>query len=417
MGAGENVAWIEWYDWPRDVSVEQRDSAGAVRLKGVPESGSSLQGYTVMVIGLGAVGAIALCELARAGVGTLIGIDVDRYGPESWLTQPIRRGVDRGRSKARLQGARAHAINPAVHVMTAKGLAQHVPLWAYRRADVILVAGDNLEVVVFAGTRAAALGKGLIQGSVFGESWLALVRSFDLTDANRVCPACGLSQREWAMLRSRVGCDPNSLREQGIEPTRSMTCICGTAAHLLVGEALKCLFQVGQPLSGEELAYCLLSHKARRTSYGPRNPTCPCPHARWQVVDIPASPDAITLAALLDHAPAGQTQVQGELPWVSFTVCPGCGSSRVPIRRFGRPGETFGTCRCGEALVASPLGVRSFVPAEDLRHCADLPLSQLGLEPGSAVVTSGDDQWTCLFVGDPASPAAAHNPEEEPSHA
>ena len=41
-----------------------------------------------------------------------------------------------------------------------------VPVWVLRQADVFVSAGDNLELVVWAGVRAAALGKPLIQGAV-----------------------------------------------------------------------------------------------------------------------------------------------------------------------------------------------------------------------------------------------------------
>jgi molybdopterin/thiamine biosynthesis adenylyltransferase len=412
---GDPRSWLEWHDWPQQLDPQGSDMADALRLKGVPESAAVLRDRTAVVLGLGAVGAIAFCELARAGVGTLIGVDVDRYGPESWVTQPIRRGIDVGRSKAELQGGRAHAINPAVHVISARGLAQHLPLWVFRRADLILVAADNLEVLVWVGMRAAALSKRLMQGAVQGESWLAIVRSFDLSDQSHPCPACGFGQREWSMLRSRVGCDPNTLREQGLEPTRTLTCVCGTAAHLLVGEALKWLFAIeGRSLAGEELAYCLLSHKVWRTRFT-RNPDCRCPHIRWDLVDIRASLDEVTLGTLIDQSLPGPTpHVQGELPWVSFTVCPNCDRYPIPVRRFGRPGETLGRCRCGEPLVACPIGIRSVVPWEDLRHCRDLPLSQLGFQAGFAIGVSVHDQWTYFFVGDPEVPTIPHSVARKP---
>jgi hypothetical protein len=302
-----------------------------------------------------------------------------------------------------------------VHVITAKGLAQHMPLWVFRQADLILIAIDNLEVLVWAGTRAASLSKPLVQGAVHGETWLTSVRNFDLTHANNACPGCGLSQREWATLRSRIGCDPNTLREQGIEPTRTLTCVCGTAAHLLVAEALKWLFPIEKPrLTGGELAYCLLSHKAWLSAYA-RNQDCPCPHTRWDLVDVAAPPDSVTFGSLMDQTRGATPHVQGELPWVSFTVCPSCESSSIPVRRFGRPGETLGRCACGEPLVASPIGIRSVLPSEDFRLCRDLPLSQLGLRSGQAIGVLADDHWTYYFVGDPELPTTSLPVEHDPT--
>lgn len=392
---------LEWYDWPPDAGPRLHDAGDTLQLNGVPPSAAALHACSVVVIGLGAVGAILFRQLVRAGVGTVIGVDPDNYGAESWVTQPIPRGVATGQAKARVQGEIAHATNPAVHVITARGLAQHVPLWVYRQADLLLIAADNLEVLLWAGTRAAALSKPLIQGAVHGPSWLAYVRSFALTDVNHACPACGLGQRQWAMLRSRVGCDPSQVRQQGIEPTRTVPCVCGAAANLLGGEALKHLFRIEeQKLAGEELAYCLLSHKTWRTRLD-RNPDCRCPHTRWNLVDVAAPSADVTLGMLVAQGQATAPQIQGELPWLSFTVCPHCNRNSIPVRRFGRPGQTLNHCKCGQPLVASPIGTRSVLPSDDFQHCRDLPLSHLGLEPGAAVGISVDDQWTCFFVGTP----------------
>lgn len=400
---------VQWFRWPGEAHC-QGDPADALRLKGVPASAPDLRARSVVVIGLGAVGGVAFGELARAGVGTLIGIDLDDYGAESRLTQPIRRFVDTGRAKADVQGARAHAINPAVNVITVKGLAQNVPLWVFRQADLILAAIDNLEVLVWAGNLAAALKKPLLQGAVHGESWLAIVRSFDLTDENLACPACGLSEREWTTLRSRIGCDPSTLREQGVEPTRTLSSVCGTAAHLLVGESLKWLFEIDrQKLASEELCYCLLSHKSWRTRLN-RNAQCRCPHKHWEMVDVDGSPESVTLAMLAGRAQGDATLIQGELPWISFTICPKCERRPNPVRRFGRAGESLGHCVCGEPLVASPIGVRSMIPSEDVRCSRDLALSKLGLPSGSAVGISTNDHWTYYFVGKPRLPITSAPP-------
>src|SRR5262249_31162061 len=104
---------------------------------------------TVAVFGLGAVGGRCWLHLARLGVGCLLGVDPDCFGPESWRTQPASFGASE--SKARSLGEQAQQINPDIQVLTGRGLAQDVPLKLLRRADVLVVAGDNLEVVVWAG--------------------------------------------------------------------------------------------------------------------------------------------------------------------------------------------------------------------------------------------------------------------------
>jgi molybdopterin/thiamine biosynthesis adenylyltransferase len=351
-------------------------------------------------------------------VGTIFGIDPDSYGPESWSTQPIRRGRDTDLPKARVLGARAHEVNPAVRVVTAESFAQDVPLWVFRQADVILVAADNLEVLIWTGQVAAGLGKPLIQGAVHGESWLALVRSYDLADPAHPCPACGLGEQEFGALRNRAGCDPNTMRLQAMEPTRALPCLCGASANSLVAETLKRLLALdGGRLESEELAYCLLSHRLWRTKVE-RNPDCRLPHERWDVVDVPAPPHEVTLSALTGRLPERTNlQIKGETPWASFTFCPRCEAGRVAIRRFGRAGDVLGHCSCGEPLVASPVGSHSMIPAADLEHVRETPLSQLGVLPGGAVAIATEGGWTYFFIGQPELPeppdAAGEVPAKE----
>jgi len=402
---------LTWHVWP---GHDSGSGAAAdfpddmVPLKGIAvDAARMLASLTVLVIGLGAVGARLLAELARLGIGTLVGVDPDSYGPESWQTQVVRRGVDTGRSKAQLQGEVAHAINPAVTVATAQGFAQDLPLWIVRGADLIVVAGDNLEVLVWAGVMGAALGKMLLQGAVFGEQWVGYVRSFGLADPQAACPACALGSREWSMLTERHGCDPHTARVQGIAPTRTLPPVCGLSADLLAGEVLKHLVPApAAALDSEELAYCALTHRLWRTKYA-RNEECRCPHERWQQVDVRLPTGEVTLAMLLRRMPgvagaaiAPGVQVRGERPFARFTFCPAC-DAEVPVQRFAQVGEPVGRCKCGEPLQAIPMGTCSVIPEEDLRACLDVPLARMGLPPGGAIGIALDDQWTYFFVGSP----------------
>jgi hypothetical protein len=418
--AGPPTAFV----WPAKVQpYAVRDDV--VPLKGFAEDmGNLLARLVVLVIGLGAVGARLFAELARLGIGTLLGADPDAYGAESWQTQPSRRWADTGATKARLQGELAHAANPATTVVTFPAFAQDLPLWVPRSADVIVAAGDNLDVMVWAGVVAASLGKPLLQGAVFGEQWLALVRKYPLANADAACPACSLGTREWSLLTQRHGCDPHTARRQGGEPTRTLPPVCSTAASLLAGEVLKTMRPdaIGGPLpcrdhaaegvsnkrfAAEEIAYCLASHRVWQTKYL-RNPQCRCPHERWGEIDVPNSPDETTLEMLIEQLPsaglsdgtASSLQVRGESPYVSFTFCSHCGRE-VPVRRFARAGDVVGRCDCGQPLRAIPLGVRSVIPSSDLPKCLGLPLSDLGVQPGGAVGIAGNEQSTYFFVGQP----------------
>lgn len=388
----------KWFEWSAEPSLKEE-----IPLKGWEGSPDRLRETIVVLAGLGAVGAVALTTLARAGVGTLIGADPDEYGFDSYLTQPCR-PQDEGIAKALAQGARAHQANPGVSVATLKGHAQDLPLWLLKRADLILIAGDNLELLAWASWIGTGLGKRIIQGATFGEQWVAIVRSFDPAGA---CPACGISEKDWSGLRSRFGCDPATLRAQGLEPTRTLPNICGTAGEMLASEALKSLLSV--PGESTDVAYCLQTHNAWRSTL-PRNAACRCPHESWRMVDLAESSRKVTLS-MLAKEPRGLL-VKGEQPWISFSLCPGCGRL-VPVRRFGLPGSALESCSCGETLVASPVGVRSTLPQEDLKSCFDVPLQALGLPPGGAVALSTGDEWTYFFTQDQPDLAIAESGERK----
>jgi len=399
---------LAWYVWPAE-PPRPGASDGVVPLKGLPEgTADTLATLAVVVLGLGAVGARAFVELARLGAGLLLGVDPDSYGPESWQTQPSRRWADAGKSKARLQGEIAHAANPATTVITVKGFSQDLPLWAFRRASVLVAAGDNLDLMVSAGVLAAALGKTLVQGAVQGEQWVSFVRTYPLGNPEVGCPACALGAREWSMLRQRRGCDPNNARLQAIEPTRTLPPVCDLAASLVGGEVLKAILPTSpKAREAEELAYCMLTHRLWPTTY-PRNLNCRCPHQRWHEIDVPASPSEVTLEMLLKQLPAAGPhnhagpwlQIRGELPFASFTFCRRC-DAQVPVRRFARLGQPVGRCACGEPLAVIPIGTRSVVPPDDVRHCLGLPLNELGIPPGGAVGIASDAEWSYFFVGKP----------------
>lgn len=417
----DQLAQLTWYELPADGRLRRASLADTLSLKGLPGTPGTLAEKTGLCLGLGAVNGRVFQELARLGVGRLYGVDPDCNGRDSWLTQPIRRRRDRGRSKALTQARLAHDVNPACEICTLRGMAQDVPLWLYRQADVIIISTDNIEASVFAGNVAMSLGKDLIELAVFGESLAAFVRSFT-ADPQGACPACALSLAEWRDLKSRHGCDPSTMRALGQVPTRTQPMTCALAAQLGVAEALKLL--LGEPrerrLAGEELIYSMVGHRVTRTPLA-RNPRCACPHEPWRLVDCPEAPSQLTLAELIDRYDrlaadtgaaaddAGPLQVCGELAWISYTLCGECGA-RVTVTRFGKPGTDLGHCRCGAPLLAVPLGVHAVLPQADLAACRNRPLDELGLPPGGAVRMAYDDVWTCFFVGDagvPRAPAAA----------
>jgi hypothetical protein len=227
----------------------------------------------------------------------------------------------------------------------------------------------------------------------------AIVRGFDLSDAAAACPACNLSDLEWARVDTRIGCHPRSTLSQGPEATRSSPVLCSAAAHLAAAEACKWLERRSEhALRGEEVMYCMQSHRVFRTRL-PASSQCRCPHRRWQCLDIGQHPARISLEQALANLgqDVDRLQVRGEKPWCSFTICSACGS-QVLIRRFAAYGTTLGSCSCGQNLEPVPVGMRSVLPQDDVWACRDKPLSALGLQPGSALGAGRGGDWTYFFL-------------------
>lgn len=389
---------LEWHSWPgTDAGISRHAS-----LRGQHELVGNLNDCKLVVIGLGAVAGQSFKQFARLGVGRLVGVDFDNYGEASWQTQPCN-ATDADRSKASVLGEAAHRINPSIEIHTARGFAQDLPLAVLRQADAIVLAGDNLEVAVWAGRMAAALGKPLLQGAVHGETWTCIVRGYDLRTGEGACPACAMNSTDWMNLKSRSGCDPSTADAQGVLPTRTLPHICATAGNLLVAETLKTVaMSDGRGLAGEELVHCLLSHQLWRTTL-PRRSDCPCPHARWQLIDIPQNPSDIALSDLLsqldlDGADWDECLIRAERPWVSEATCGAC-KRIVAVHRFAGPGADLGECECGGRLIASVWGNQSVIDGEQARPYAARRLSELGIAPGGAVGIWHGEAWRYFFCG------------------
>jgi molybdopterin/thiamine biosynthesis adenylyltransferase len=401
--------------WPARADGDAADRLERLAIRGLTPSARKPRDGRAAILGCGAVGARALAQLVRLGIGAVLSADPDCYDEDSWITQPAVRG-QAGGAKVWVQAEFAHAINPATELTAVYGFAQDLPLGLLRRCDVWLVAGDNLELPVWAGRLAAGLGKTLLQGAVHGETWSAFVRSYDLHDPAGPCPACALRASDWGNLRAIAGCEVGSARLTGTEPTRTLPFVCGTAAELLAAEAAKQLTGDPGALRNEELAYCLKSHRAWRSEL-PRNPACKCPHTAWRLVDVAAEPAEQSLSLLLcrpelEGPGDGDVvwQVRGEQPWVSFAVCGSCDRRRA-VRRFARPGRPVGRCDCGETLVAAPPGLRAVLPADDLLACRTASLSELGVGPGGAIGVNAGEGWAYFFLaGEPQFATAEGSP-------
>ena len=268
---------------------------------------------------------------------------------------------------------------------------------------MILVAGDNLSLLLWAARKAAVLGKPLVQAAVHGETGSAIVRSYDLRDAANACPMCGISERELNDQASRFGCDIDTSRPNNGEATRTMPPICHAAGALAANEAIKWLAERHEiAMCGEEFVCSMFAYKTWRTELQ-RHHDCRLPHTHWQLRDISAGANETTLGCLtgqlgMDHFQI-TAQVRSEIPWISFTFCGSCGR-KASVRQFARVGSAVGRCECGAALTTLPQGMRSVIPADDLKSCWDKPIASLGIESGEAIGMLREDKWVYFFASE-----------------
>ena len=78
---------------------------------------SAMQNATVMVVGCGAVGSVAIEALARSGVGRLIVVDFDTVDITNINRQLIATSSTVGRKKVDVVAARVRDINPDIDVV------------------------------------------------------------------------------------------------------------------------------------------------------------------------------------------------------------------------------------------------------------------------------------------------------------
>ena len=372
------------------------------QLRGLGTAGDAMSRVHLLLAGAGAVGARAADTLARLGCGLTV-VDPDQFGPDSFRTQACD-ADDWGRDKVGVIARRLRRAHSAAPLAAVRAFVQEVPWQFLAQSDALLSCGDNLQMVVWLGRMAAALGKPLLQAAVDGESFSAILRRWDLRGPEVACPACAMGAADWNGLSIRRGCDLKTLHTGAGVPTQTPPFVCATAGQMLAAEVTKYLAGVDLPSPSSEVIYCLHSHRTIATELV-RKPDCRCPHEHWRVEYVAERPEQISLATLLQRSPFHLRtgwrglEVWGESSWCHVTECAGC-ERRVPVRRFARPADTVGRCECGTELTATPLSLRRAIPAQDLQQRAGDALSEVGLLSGRGVVfRDGDAPPWCAFVG------------------
>lgn len=223
-----------------------------------PQGQEKLSTSSVLIVGLGGLGAPAAMYLAAAGVGKIILADGDRLHISNLQRQILYRTDDLGRSKAETAKHRLRELNPQVELIT---LPEHLECTsltkAVAHADLVLDCSDNMPTRQAVNAACVAQAKPLISGSAvgFGGQLMVIEPPYD-----QGCYRC--------------------LWPDDIEPQRNcrnagvLGPVVGVIGTLQALEAIKMLAGIPSALSGK-LRLFDGRQQSWRTFNLKRSPTCP----------------------------------------------------------------------------------------------------------------------------------------------
>jgi molybdopterin/thiamine biosynthesis adenylyltransferase len=416
---------------------------------------ATLAALSVVIVGCGSVGGRIALHCARMGVGRLLLVDPDRYGPESLATHDVC-PQDVGAGKAARTAARAKAVAPDARVSVYDGPVEELDALMLLDADALVVATDNVPAELASAQLALRLGVPLLHAALHGETLTAQVRVTGVAEMrqDQACLAClmGPAELDEAAQRTRYACagpgaGPGAGQGAGMRagggaggassdvvggtpvradapPTMSVSALCGLAADLATLELLRAVLGLGPragsgPGAGAGDVIVEQNIYARRTTVSParRRVGCPLEHCAFERRVAPDALERLSVrelaaAAGLDTAdPALSLAVEGR-QWVSRAVC-NCGAER-PVDRLCEPGASAGRCaRCRERLHVPAVYRHRRLSGPALLRRLDRPLARLGAGRPSAVLLEADGRPVAL-----SAPArGATSPQAAPEHA
>jgi molybdopterin/thiamine biosynthesis adenylyltransferase len=378
------------------------------KLVDVPRGvGPAMRDLYLAVIGNGSVGMAVADVPARLGVSRLLLVDPARLKPASVLTHPCWPG-DLGRSKAIVAGERAKAVGPNTRVFAFDGTFDELPTYVLAGASYLLLASDNLRCEASVSQRALHLGIPVLQGSVYGPTLSAQVRSIASNDGETApCLCCGFGEREWkdldhGTLFSCAGADASSAAaaEPSPIPTASLPQLCGTAANFVCTELTRRALGIGDAQESRVVEYCGFTHRTTVTPLW-RNSDCPMDHTRHRLeprardLGRSAPRELLRQAGYEGADPRRVTLVVEGFCFASLALC-GC-DVHPTLGRFVPTGSTAGTCRhCGRPRTPHPMHTHEEVPMNALAGRLDRTLESLGAPAPTSVRVRGEG-GTVLF--------------------
>ncbi|HME52195.1 MAG TPA: ThiF family adenylyltransferase [Candidatus Lokiarchaeia archaeon] len=127
-----------------------------------------LKKSTIFIAGVGALGCEITKDLALAGVGKLVLVDLDTIETSNLSRQLLFRMDDIGKPKAEVAATRVKELNPDTEVEFYFQKIQELPLDLYEKCDVIIAALDNVQARFDLNVIARRAKRPMIEGGTVG---------------------------------------------------------------------------------------------------------------------------------------------------------------------------------------------------------------------------------------------------------
>lgn len=365
-----------------------------------------LAAASVLVVGAGALGNELVKNLALAGVGTIVVLDLDTVENSNLSRCVLLREGDEGGDKATLVARRAAELNSEVRVVPIVGDARIVVTPALvGHLDLVLGGLDNREARLHLNQACWKAGTPWIDGAI--EGLLGVMRVF--TPPDSACYECTMNEADHRALSARKSCAllTRSQMLEGKVPTTATSA--SVIAALQVQEAIKLLHAdtLDAPFGGKGFVFNGLTHDSYVVSYR-RREDC-LSHDSYDLAagrEIGRGQPLAEAAAVAERELGSAPVLELEHELVRSAHCERCGTDSTLLRPIETLTPTEAACpSCGGDRRLSL--THSIGTGEDL---LELSAAELGL-PAFEVLTARAGEQRLHFVVDGDRDPLAHYAE------
>lgn len=122
----------------------------------------------IMVVGLGGLGGHIVEEMARLGIGRILGVDIDVFDESNLNRQTLSKQTLIGTKKTSAACKRVREINSATEFIPFFSRFENLPAWSWKEADLVFDCLDTIETRLSLSAKCLAARKILIHGAIAG---------------------------------------------------------------------------------------------------------------------------------------------------------------------------------------------------------------------------------------------------------